>query len=237
MPRSLEAGNYRLLAAFESSSNADTWYRLLLDPESASLSCDCRRWIYKRRDQETRSCPHTELGERLLTGVPAAARGIAATDIDSEALVAATSRWWGNGLRGQWSVESRIADFNGNSYLFLLLRLRMGNGGEASGMIAFACHHTLSPQRLQDRVAAWCGYAIASEIARLGGYPLAGRQPEHFKVQGGRQQRRGQTTLPQFGVSNLLRLADCEDLGDGLTPEQRAEEQGNRIKNFEEVIQ
>jgi len=71
-------------------------------------------------------------------------------------------------------------------------------------------------------VAGWAGYAIAAEVARVAGYPMAGQPPEHFKVirragtEIGGQRRR-------LGLSDILRVGDQIDLGDGYTPEQRAE--------------
>src|SRR5262249_25158139 len=113
----------------------------------------------------------------------------------------------------------------------------MGNGGTATGVVAFAEAHRSDRARVLAGVAGWAGFAIAAEVARLGGYPMAGQPPEHFKVPGRRTARRRTeeraptpnerpTTIPVIpgiGLADILRVGDQEDLGDGLTPTQRAE--------------
>ena len=102
----------------------------------------------------------------------------------------------------------------------------MRNGGIAIGVIAFAQRHRPTQQHLQTRVAMWGGYALASEVARIGGYPLAGQPPEHFRVTSARRARRavgGQVEAPAIGLGDILRIGDVEDLGDGLRPTERAE--------------
>jgi hypothetical protein len=71
-------------------------------------------------------------------------------------------------------------------------------------------------------VAGWAGYAIAADVARSAGFPLAGQPPEHFKV----VRRAGAAATgraQRLGLSDILRVGDQVNLGDGYTPVQRAE--------------
>ena len=54
----------------------------------------------------------------------------------SQLLVATQEQW--PGLRGYWSIEERDANIGTKSYHFVLLRLELGNGGTATGVVAFA---------------------------------------------------------------------------------------------------
>src|SRR6266699_418188 len=205
MPRSLANGDYSLLMAIESSSRSDSWYRVLTDRESGNLSCDCPPWTFKQdpqaRDDE-RSCHHTRIGLQLASNPPTE-RAPHQTDwnslgIDPAPLVAATQQQW-PGLHGQWRLDGRRAEINRKPYLFLLLELAMGNGGMATGVIAFAERHHPGEEHIASRVAGWCGWAIASEAARLGGYPMAGQPPEHFRVSPSRR-RAGRVAPDATGV-------------------------------------
>jgi hypothetical protein len=69
-------------------------------------------------------------------------------------------------------------------------------------------------------VAGWAGYAIAAEVARVAGYPMAGQPPEHFKVA---RRTAARSAGSRIGLSDILHVGDQLDLGDGLTPTQRAE--------------
>ncbi len=108
----------------------------------------------------------------------------------------------------------------------MLLRLALGNGGTATGTVAFCLRRPLTETRLQAGVAGWCGYAIAAEVARLGGFPLADQPPEHFRVQrrAGSAERPARIARPsEHQVPIAARIGDLVDLGDGLRPQQRAE--------------
>jgi hypothetical protein len=232
MPRSLANGDYSLVMAVESSSRSDSWYRVLADRHTEALSCDCPPWTFKQDRQATasgRSCHHTRIAQQISrVALPSLAMPMQAfpTGIDQAAIINATQQQW-PGLRGDWSIDGRVDAINEKPYLFILLRLVMGNGGTATGVIAFAEEHQPTPQQMQTRVAMWCGYAIASEVARIGGYPLAGQPPEHFRVTSGRRARytaANHAIAPAIGLSDILRIGDVEDLGDGLRPIQRAEQ-------------
>jgi len=172
-----------------------------------------------------RSCHHTRVAQHIShVALPSFATHMQpySTDFDQSTIISATRQQW-LGLLGEWSIDSHVAEINHKPYLFILLSLHMGNGGTAIGMIAFAKRHQPTPQHLQTRVAMWCGYAIASEVARIGGYPLAGQPPEHFRVTSGRRARQNSADAT-IGLRNILRIGDVEDLGDGLKPVERAEQ-------------
>jgi hypothetical protein len=232
MARSLANGEYSLVMAVESSSRADSWYRILADRQTGALSCDCPPWTFKQDVQASasgRSCHHTRMAQQLARATPLAAAAPAGAFAQGGALaslISATQQQW-PGLRGEWSIEGRVAEINENPYVFFLLKLAMGNGGMATGVTAFAQGHRPTQQHVQTRVAMWSGYAIASEVARIGGLPLAGQPLEHFRVTSGRRARRtvvGHSTAPAIGLGDILRIGDVEDLGDGLRPMQRAEQ-------------
>ncbi len=228
MPRSLANGDYRLLMAIESASHANTWYRILIDPRTNALSCDCPAWTFAQRGTR-RECKHTDLALLLLTGpatTPASTAGVRASArtvrVAEHPLVSATRQQW-PGLAGVWSIEERDLHIWNERYHFVLLRLVTGNGATATGVIAFAsaAHPTVASQIAG--VAGWAGYAIAAEVARQAGYPMVGRPPEHFKTQ---RRTTGRTTGPgeaDLSLSGILRVGDQVNLGDGLTPKQRAE--------------
>jgi hypothetical protein len=230
MPRSFANGDYSLLLAIESASRAESWYRVLADRRSGAVSCDCPPYIYNRQhDAEgRRRCQHTDIAA-LLSATPheTAASNALLSSQAADPLLAATQIQW-PGLRGIWSIERRTAPIQQNSYLFVLVRLALGNGGEAAGLVAFAERHHPTEQRLHAGVAGWAGYAIAAEVARRGGYPLAGQPPEHFRVPQRQTPRRAATPSPQaafpsVGLADILRVGDTVDLGDGLQPAERAE--------------
>lgn len=224
--KSLANGDYSLLMVVESSSRPNSWYRTLIDRATRLLSCDCPPYIFHRDETDptgNRSCPHTRFGASLLQQqgtTPHHATARALTPISP--LVQAIQQQW-PGLRGEWHIEERNAEINRKPYHFVLVRLVLGNGGEATGIVAFSEHHAVTPERTYAGVAGWCGYAIAAQVARLGGFPLAGQPPEHFLVRSSRTARQ-QTEAPRIGLSDILRrVGDQTDLGDGLLPKQRAE--------------
>lgn len=220
MPRSLVNGDYTLVMAIESASRANSWYRVLADRRTGNLSCDCPAWTFRHDGTTVRSCKHTRLAQQLAnaqTGTPIArASGPAA---ENNLLIQATRQQW-PGLGGKWGIEQRTHTFDNTPYTFVLLHLTTGNGARATGLVAFAqpYHHTQAS--MVAGVAGWAGYAIAAEVARLAGYPLAGQPPDHFKVSRGRGTG---TRGRRIGLGDILRVGDQVDLGDGYTPVQRAE--------------
>lgn len=238
MPKSLARGDYSLVLAIESATRLDSWYRVLADRQTGVLSCDCPPWTF---NYDQRTCTHTDLGARLTDqGGQAILAGMTASE--PSLLIAATQEQW-PGLGGTWSIEERTARVKDNPFRFVLLRLDLGNGGIATGVVAFAERHHHSQAYIEARVAGWAGYAIAAEVARLGGFPLAGQPPEHFRVDrrpttGTRARRTAPipTAIPRIGLADILRVGDRVDLGDGLRPEQRAE---NTLRLFlgEELYQ
>jgi hypothetical protein len=218
MPRSLANGDYRLIMAIESASRANSWYRVLVDWRTGAFSCDCPAWTFRQDGGTVRSCKHTRLAQILTTpqntGVPLErASGTAAVN---NLFVQATQQQW-PGLGGRWSIEQRSSQLDNRPYYFVLLRLTTGNGTTASGLVAFAQRYHPTQQSMVAGVAGWAGYAIAAEVARAAGYPLAGQPPEHFSIT--RRSARSQ----RIGLRDILRVGDQVDLGDGYTPEQRAE--------------
>jgi hypothetical protein len=231
MPRSLAHGDYTLLLAIESASRPASWYRVLADRRSGAVSCDCAPFIFNRQHdaQGHLCCQHTAIAALLSSSSEETASSASSarrpTDTADPLLVATQEQW--PGLHGTWSIERRNVSIQQNPYLFVLLRLALGNGGETTGVVAFAERHHPSEQRLQAGVAGWAGYAIAAEVARRGGYPLAGQPPEHFRVPQSRASRRAtpsaQAAFPSVGLADILRVGDTIDLGDGLQPAARAE--------------
>ncbi len=225
MPRSLAHGDYSLLLAVESSSRSDSWYRVLTDRQSGALSCDCPPFIFNQQQhaQGERACPHTQVGQRLAAGAENRQHRATLRRIETSRFIVATQEQW-PGLRGNWSIEERDALMSNKPYHFVLLCLELGNGGGiATGTVAFSRRHTHTQAHMASRVAGWAGYAIAAEVARFGGLPMAGHVPDHFKVTR-REGRRATATSPSdIGLLDILRVADQVDLGDGLRPAERAE--------------
>jgi len=220
MPRSLANGDYSLVMAIESASRANSWYRVLSDRRTGQLSCDCPAWTFRQDDGLVRSCKHTRLAQALMSPQQPGealnrASGAAAVN---NLLIQATQQQW-PGLGGRWSIEERSHTFDNNPYHFVLLKLTTGNGTRASSVVAFARRFHPTQQSLIAGVAGWAGYAIAAEVARQAGYPLAGQPPDHFKVTRGT----GTGTRRRLGLGDILRVGDQVDLGDGYTPDQRAE--------------
>lgn len=224
MRRSLANGHYRLLMAIESSSRPDSWYRVLIDPQTRALSCDCPAWTFAQRGGTVRECKHTDLALLLLqspTPPPTTHATVNnAPPLSAEhPLITATRQQWA-GLNGIWTLEEQSRRFGGPSYHFVLLRLVTGNGITASGVVAFASAFHPTTESLVAGVAGWAGYAIAAEIARQAGYALAGQPPAHFKTQ---RRPASAGAADDLSLSGILRVGDQVNLGDGLSPTQRAE--------------
>jgi hypothetical protein len=229
MPRSLARGDYRLMMAVESASRANSWYRVLIDHQSGQLSCDCPAWTFRqdaRSSGRERSCKHTRIAQSLMNaerGVNARLAGLpveraSGAAAENHHLVQATRQQW-PGLGGRWSFEQRTSSIYNQPCHFVLLHLTTGNGTTATGLVAFARRYHPTTESMVSGVAGWAGYAIAADVARSAGYTLAGQPPEHFKVT-----RRGATARSSLlGLTDILRVGDQVDLGDGYTPVQRAE--------------
>src|SRR5690242_15353784 len=142
MPRSLARGDYSLLMAVESSSRPNSWYRVLTDRQTGLLSCDCPIWTFNRQSDAAgnRSCSHTGIGNRLVAGNPAVQHHPTPPVSTQHPLLVSVQEQW-PGLRGAWSIEERDANIGQKPYHFVLLRLVLGNGGTATGVVAFANAH------------------------------------------------------------------------------------------------
>ena len=251
MTKSLANGDYTFVMLVESASarEANTWYRVLADKLTGWLSCDCHTWVYKgdveedEQGNEMRLCKHTRFTGRLLslqrapgattTIQPSAElQGVATT----HPLVAATQQQW-RGLGGVWGIEQRTAAIGSDDYELVLLSLRPGNGGLATGLVAFSHRHhdRRDYASMVPGMALWGGFSIASQVARMhDGFGTIAPPTVHFTVTGreGRGRRdgrgpRGATREIPFpsrvGLADILRVGDRVDLGDGLEPEVRAE--------------
>lgn len=210
MPRSLVHGDYSLLIAIESSSRPNSWYRVLADRRRGTLSCDCPPWVFNRNrsTEGVRSCQHTDFATMLASG-NRTQTGSIQTRTDSP-LLAATKQQW-PGLRGNWRIEQTDTTIRTNPYHVVLLNLALGNGGNATGVVAFANQHRHSETEMIAGVAGWAGYSIAAEVARLGGLPLVGQPPEHFRIDPRPTTGRRQQPIPSvsaIGLADILRVGD-----------------------------
>lgn len=221
MPRSLARGDYSLVLAIESASRSDSWYRILADRRSGALSCDCPTWLFNRQN---RTCQHTDIASLLVQTPPATIPATQAHRVrQTSPFIAATQAQW-PGLGGLWEIEERQSRIGQHLYRFILVRLIPGNGGEPiTGVVAFAEAHDHPEAHLTSRVAGWAGYALAAEVARRGGFPLAGQPPEHFRITSRQSSVRQRRPESRIGLSDILRVGDQIDLGDGLRPVERAE--------------
>jgi hypothetical protein len=225
MPRSLVRGDYNLLMAIESSSRANSWYRVLVDRQSRLLSCDCPIWTFNRQEdrQGNRACLHTEFMNRLLGTNQDRLRQPAS--ISNRSLLTAVQAQW-PGLHGEWSMEERDSAIGEKLYHFVLVRLALGNGGEATGVVAFSNRHHHSTQEMIPGVAGWAGWGVATEVAHLGGFVTVGNPPEHFSVnrssaRGQRQRDESISPLSHIGLVDILRVGDI--IQPGTNPQLIAE--------------
>ncbi len=242
MSKSFARGDYRLMMTFESASTAGNWYRVLEDKVTHALSCDCPRWLHKRGNGE-RSCKHTEATQRLIAPPPPTNPiitpvrhlirqffpGIMSPHAHDEtpkvpdtphtqSLVTAARDQW-EGLQGTWTIAERDTTVGHDAYRFVLIRLESPNGLVGNGVVAFAHAHGLQTARLIPGVAGWAGYNVAAQIAQQAGFAMVGQPPEHFKWKATRRAN----AAPRIALHDILRVADRTDLGDGLSPVQRAE--------------
>ncbi|MEI8305490.1 MAG: hypothetical protein WCF99_00360 [Chloroflexales bacterium] len=249
MARSLRNGDFDLVLAIQSPSSPDRWYRVLLDRARAQagetvLSCDCAGWLQDARNaaarralaagrsdaglRVARGCKHTDAAQALL-GQPGGA--LLPRYRDDHPYIGATRMRWAP-LRdfvpeGGWGIQEARITVSDAPYHLVLLQATGTTGSVATATIAFAiCHPTTLGSRAAP-VAGWGGYAIASSFCRQAGVPLVGEPPLH--VVDGPVDRRA--TRPAGPISDraILAIGDQRDLGDGLTPAQRAE---NTLRMF-----
>lgn len=222
MARSLAGGDYRLLMAVEAASRANSWYRICVDGRTQALSCDCVAWIKQAAPPERRICKHTALASRLIAdaGPAPLTTGVCETN-EQHPLVQTTREQW-HGLTGRWRLEQRATTIQRDPYHVVLLGLTTANGMNSSGVVAFANRHRPTDPSMVPGVAGWAGYAVAAGIARQAGYRLVGQPPDHFQIDRTSSRRRSDPN--RVGLSDILRVGDRPDLGDGLKPQQRAEQ-------------
>lgn len=239
-------GSYDLVAALESSSTANTWYRVLRDRDTRVLACDCPRWVFAQTldTAGNRTCKHIDFVRPLvappqpadattLTALTAAAFSRA----DGHPLVEATRQQW-PGLVGQWGIEEREHVRmlgSGDFYHLVRLLLVTGDGVQASTVIGFADRHSRGADphaRVVRGTVAWGGYELGGQLARAAGFRTVGAPPAHFTLDRSTRPsaRRGATATParrlvdaEYGIADLMRVGERTNLGDGLRPEQRAE--------------
>jgi len=131
-------------------------------------------------------------------------------------------------LHGVWEVEERDGVINGAAYSFAVVRLTTGGGLLATGALAQARRHHPTAADLLPGIALWVGYALAVGVALAARLPLAPAEPEHFRVGWRPRAQRAPTRAtppqaPDARVDDGLRMGDVIDLGDGLSPNERAE--------------
>jgi hypothetical protein len=231
-----------MLGAVRSASEPNAWYRILLDahnprhdplpgeePGAAPhrLSCDCVGWIRDARgNHPRRSCKHTDPFEQLLrrSAAPARASPFAGRLGAAEQVAAANPLL--RTINGRWLLHERAAPIIGarrglldeEPYHWATLALQAENGEVVSGTVALPLRSMPEPAVQLQQTAAWAGWMIAAAIARRHNLAV-GLPPAHFVAPAatGRGRR-----LPP-GIGNLTHAAGQSDLGDGLTPTQRAE--------------
>ena len=246
MARSLRNGDFDLTLAIQSPSSPDRWYRVLLDRASARagetvLSCDCVGWRQDARNAPARralaadrsdadlrvprGCKHTDVAQTLLGQPGGSAMPRYRTD---HPYVGATRTRW-TPLRefvpeDGWGLQEARITVSDEPYHLVLLEATGTTGTTATAAIAFAACHPATLGSRAAPVAGWGGYAIAASFCRQAGMPLLGEPPLHVAdvpITRGAPRR----AAPQHGTSTreILAIGDQRDLGDGLTPTQRAE--------------
>jgi len=231
-------GDYRLVVATESSSRPDVWYRVLQDTSTGNLQCDCPNWL----TNANRTCKHTDAGRLLLGAGNLQASGTVPSIPDAQRLAALTHPLV-EATRGQWQgietatfgIEERDSMVGRDPYHFVLLRVQTGDDIQASAVVAFARRHfqagTDPHVHMQTGVVGWAGYELCSRVARAADFPMVGQPPIHYRMPrrapmqptGRAQQQSRLLDEPEYGVADLLKIGERKDLGDGLTPKQRAE--------------
>ena len=246
MARSLRNGDFDLVLAIQSPSSPDRWYRVLLDRDRARtgetvLSCDCTGWKQDARNltarralaagrsdtslRVPRGCKHTDVAITLLGTSSDTAMPRYRTD---HPYVGATRTRWAP-LRDfvpedGWGIQEARVTVSNEPYHLVLLAATGTTGTTATAAIAFAACHPATLGSRAAPVGDWGGYTIAASFCRQAGVPLVGEPPLHFaETLNGRSSTR--RAAPQSGSSTreILAIGDQRDLGDGLTPSQRAE--------------
>lgn len=221
MAKSFRNGDYRLIMAIESSSRPDSWYPVLLNPDTRQVQCTCPAWVFNHRGDRT--CQHTDVAERLMANTPNDGAGTTLSThraVTDHPLIGATKTQWGGLAHLPFEIEEVDAPIGGKDYHFVLLRTTVG-GVVVSGTVAFARKHGMSVARLIPGVTGWAGWAIAAELVRRAGMPLAvGAPPDYASPNRGKTTT---TTPRRVALRDLLTVGDQTELGDGLTPAQRAE--------------
>lgn len=228
MARSLRNGDYALVLAMQSSSNQDTWYRVLCDQAALQrghtiLSCDCPRWTYN--GQGDRTCKHTRLATRLFQ------QHDPTTTIPRQD----TSHPYIGAMRTQWPMLQTFVESTGwgvqeydlttdHQYLLVLIEATSTTQHTATAAVVFDATHASTPGSRAAPVAGWGGYALAAAFCQQAGVPLTGEPPVHYTGTRPPRRRRGQTT-----PTDILQIGNQTDLGDGLQPIQRAE---NTLRMF-----
>jgi hypothetical protein len=243
MARSLRNGDFDLVLAIQSPSSPDRWYRVLLDRQRALagetvLFCDCVGWLQDARNlaarraltagrsdaglRVPRGCKHTDAAQALLGQPGGAAMPRYRTD---HPYVGATRTRWAP-LRdfvpeGGWGLQEARITVSDEPYHLVLLQATGSTGSVATAAIAFASCHPATLGSRAAPVAGWGGYAIAAAFCRQAGVPLVGEPPLH--VADVLPERRAARPAGQLSDRAILAIGDQRDLGDGLTPAQRAE--------------
>lgn len=223
---SLRDGAYRLIGAIQGSS-PDRWYRQCLDAQrlqnadaSLRLSCDCPSWMANQRGNRT--CKHTDITAGLLAGARLRdARPVSGPPLSVDTIRAMQPLL--QGIQGQWRIEECAAPLARADYRFALLEVITPDGPQASAFVALAQRHGPHLQDVSAAVAAWAGWAVAAEIARIGGFGQVGAPPDHFYRFRSAGRRAEAGDAQRIGVRDLLAIGNQTDLGDGLRPQQRAE--------------
>jgi len=246
MARSLRNGDFDLVLAIQSPSSPDRWYRVLLDRASARvgetvLSCDCVGWRQDARNlaarralaagrsdtglRVPRGCKHTDVATTLLGTAGGGAMPRYRTD---HPYVGATRTRWAP-LRDfvpedGWGMQEARITVSAEPYHLVLLQATGTTGTTATAAIAFAAGHPATLGSRAAPVADWGGYTIAASFCRQAGVPLVGEPPLHFaETLSGRSSTRRAAPQPGDTTRAILAIGDQRDLGDGLTPMQRAE--------------
>jgi len=246
MARSLRNGDFDLVLAIQSPSSPDRWYRVLLDRASARngetvLSCDCVGWLQDARNlaarralaadrsdvglRVPRGCKHTDAAQALL-GTPSSAT-MPCYRTDHPYVGATRTRW--APLRNfvpedSWAIQEARITVSDEPYHLVLLQATGTTGTIATAAIAFASCHPATLGSRAAPVGDWGGYSIAASFCRQAGVPLVGEPPLHFaEALPGRSAPRRAPLQPGTSTRAILAIGDQRDLGDGLTPAQRAE--------------
>jgi len=246
MARSLRNGDFDLVLAIQSPSSPDRWYRVLLDRSQACagetvLSCDCVGWLQDARNAAARralaagrsdtglrvprGCKHTDVAMTLLGTSSAGAMPRYRTD---HPYVGATRTRWAPLCdfvpEDGWGLQEARITVRDEPYHLVLLQATGTTGMIATAAIAFATCHPATLGSRAAPVGDWGGYTIAASFCRQAGVPLAGEPPLHFaETRAGRSAPRRAPLQPGTSTREILAIGDQRDLGDGLTPMQRAE--------------